>query len=74
MVEWSHAFDNAPIWLHEADRAWVMRPDPAIHFWSGESVEPLPGSGLTLIRVGGHFASSQVAPVPISISSGGSSG
>ena len=34
MVEWAHAFD-APVWLHEGDREWVMRPDPAIRFWSG---------------------------------------
>jgi len=55
MVEWSHAFDNVPIWLHAADREWVMYPDPAIHFWEGETTQPLPGSNLTLIRVGGHF-------------------
>ncbi|MCX6049210.1 MAG: MBL fold metallo-hydrolase, partial [Chloroflexi bacterium] len=29
MVEWSHAFGNAPIYLHAADRVHVMRPDPA---------------------------------------------
>jgi hypothetical protein len=54
MVEWAHAFD-APIWLHEADRAHVMHSDPAIRRWRGETADPLPGSGLTLIRVGGHF-------------------
>ena len=32
MIEWSRAF-NAPIYLHAADREWVMRPDPAIIFW-----------------------------------------
>ena len=35
MVEWSRAFD-APIYLHAADRQWVMRPDPNINFWEGE--------------------------------------
>jgi hypothetical protein len=35
MVEYSRAFD-APIHLHAADRAWVMRPDEAIVFWDGE--------------------------------------
>jgi glyoxylase-like metal-dependent hydrolase (beta-lactamase superfamily II) len=55
MVEFSHAFDNAPIWLHTTNREWVMRPDPAIRYWDGESADPLPGSGLTLIRVGAHF-------------------
>lgn len=54
MVEWSRTFD-APIWLHAADRAHVMRPDAAIRHWDGETADPLPGSDLTLIRVGGHF-------------------
>ena len=29
MVEWAHRFD-CPVLLHEADSAWIMRPDPAI--------------------------------------------
>lgn len=53
MVEWSLAFGGAPIFLHAADRAWVMRPDPAIIFWEGETRQI--GEGLTLIRCGGHF-------------------
>lgn len=53
MVEWSRAFDAAPIYLHAADRVWVTRPDPAIVYWEGET-QPLLG-GLTLIRCGGHF-------------------
>ncbi len=52
MVEWSRAF-NAPIHLHAADRAWVMRPDGAIRFWEGDQHVLLPG--LTLLRLGGHF-------------------
>lgn len=61
MVEWSQAFD-APIYLHEAERRWVMRPDPAITFWSGESYSLF--SGLTLIRCGGHFEGGQVVHWP----------
>ena len=53
VVEWSRAFDEAPIYLHAADRAWVMRPDGAIQFWSGEENEIAPG--ITLVRCGGHF-------------------
>jgi hypothetical protein len=53
MVEWSRAFGGIPIYLHAADRQWVMRPDPAIVFWEGDTY-PL-GAGLTLIRCGGHF-------------------
>jgi glyoxylase-like metal-dependent hydrolase (beta-lactamase superfamily II) len=58
MVEWSRAFDGAPIYLHAADRRWVMRRDPAIVFWEGEELEL--GEGLTLLRLGGHFAGAQV--------------
>jgi hypothetical protein len=52
-VEWSRAFDNAPIYLHAADREWVMRPDPAMVFWEGDR-HPI-REGLTLVRFGGHF-------------------
>jgi len=52
MVEWAHAF-GVPVYLHEADCAWVMRPDPSIEFWHGEIRELWPG--LTLVRSGGHF-------------------
>jgi glyoxylase-like metal-dependent hydrolase (beta-lactamase superfamily II) len=61
MVEWSQAFD-APIYIHEAERQWVMRPDPAITFWAGET-RPL-FDGLTLVRCGGHFEGGQVAHWP----------
>lgn len=53
MVEWSRAFD-APIYLHAADREWVMRLDAAIHFWEGET--HVLSEGMTLVRAGGHFA------------------
>jgi len=53
MVEWSHAFGGVPIYLHAADRQWVMRPDPAVVFWEGET--RVIGDGFTLIRCGGHF-------------------
>ncbi len=52
MVEWSNRFD-IPIYLHEADREWVMRPSERITFWSGETY-PLSDS-MILIRLGGHF-------------------
>ncbi|HSJ04340.1 MAG TPA: MBL fold metallo-hydrolase [Verrucomicrobium sp.] len=58
MVEWSRAFDNAPIHLHEADRQWVMRPDANIQYWSGATKSL--GDGLTLINTGGHFEGFQV--------------
>ncbi len=52
MVEWADRFD-VPIYLHEADREWVMRPSQRINFWRGE-IYPLI-EGMTLIRLGGHF-------------------
>jgi glyoxylase-like metal-dependent hydrolase (beta-lactamase superfamily II) len=61
MIAWSKAFD-APIYLHAADREWVMRPDPAVQFWEEER-QPLPG-GLTLIRCGGHFPGGTVLHWP----------
>lgn len=52
MIEWSRAFD-CPIYLHSADREWVMRPDAAIEFWDG-NIRDI-ADGITLIRCGGHF-------------------
>ena len=52
MVEWAEAFD-APIYLHAADREWVMRPSDRVVFWAEERREL--GPGLTLVRCGGHY-------------------
>lgn len=52
MQDWAHAFD-CPVHLHAADAAWVMRPDPAIRHWDGETLELVPN--VTLLRLGGHF-------------------
>jgi hypothetical protein len=57
MVEWARRFD-CPVLLHEDDREWVMRPDPATFFWSGETHDL--GEGATLVRLGGHFAGGTV--------------
>jgi glyoxylase-like metal-dependent hydrolase (beta-lactamase superfamily II) len=62
MVEWSRAFGGAPVYLHEADRHWVQRPDPSLEFWRGET-QAIAG-GLTLIRCGGHFAGGTVLHWP----------
>ena len=61
MVEWSRAFD-APVHLHAADRRWVMRPDPCIQFWDGETRALW--DGMTLIRAGGHFPGGTVLHRP----------
>jgi glyoxylase-like metal-dependent hydrolase (beta-lactamase superfamily II) len=58
MVDWSRALGGVPIYVHEDHRDYVMRPDPAIQYWSGETHEI--GAGITLIRTGGHFTGSSV--------------
>jgi len=62
MVEWSRAFGGAPIHIHEAERPWVMRPDPCIRFWEGRTLD-LRG-GLRLVSTGGHFEGYQVLHWP----------
>jgi hypothetical protein len=51
-VEWAEALD-VPIFIHEDDKEWVMRPSDKINFWSGESLKL--AEGLSLYRLGGHF-------------------
>ena len=52
MVEWARTF-TARIHLHAADKDWIMRPDPAVELWDGETKELW--KGVTLVRCGGHF-------------------
>jgi hypothetical protein len=51
-VEWARAF-NCPVYLHAADRDWVIRPDSCQQFWDGETKQLW--DGVTLVRCGGHF-------------------
>jgi hypothetical protein len=53
MVDWSRAFGGIPVYLHAADREWIMYPDPCLELWTGETKEIAPG--LTLVRTGGHY-------------------
>lgn len=55
---WSEAFDDAPIYVAEADAGWVQRSVPAIRTWS-ETFEVLPG--IELSTIGGHFPGSTIA-------------
>jgi glyoxylase-like metal-dependent hydrolase (beta-lactamase superfamily II) len=57
MVEWAHRF-GCPVLLHADDAEWILRPDPAVELWDGETRDL--GDGLTLIRCGGHFAGGTV--------------
>jgi hypothetical protein len=51
--EWSRAFGGVPVYTHADDARWIMRPDPCVRHWQGDTHELLPG--VTLIRGGGHF-------------------
>ena len=62
MIEWSRAFNNAPIYLHAADREWVMREDRSIRFWDGETLSLW--DGMTLVHCGGHFEGGTVLHWP----------
>jgi hypothetical protein len=57
LVEWARAF-GAQVLLHADDREWVMRPDERVVFWDGDA--HVLGDGLTLLRLGGHFAGGTV--------------
>jgi len=61
MVEWAERF-NAQIFLHAADREWVMRKSPRIQFWEGVTLSLW--DGLTLINLGGHFEGGTVLHWP----------
>jgi hypothetical protein len=52
MQDWSAVFD-APVFVHAADRQWVMRPSPYLRFWNDETLELV--DGIRLVRLGGHF-------------------
>ncbi len=74
MVEWAECFD-AQIFLHAADREWVMRPADAgsrIQFWEGTTF-PL-WDDLTLINCGGHFEGGTVLHWPAESRGRGSKG
>ncbi len=71
MVEWADHFD-AQIFLHAADREWVMHESPRIQFWEGTTL-PL-WDGLTLINCGGHFEGGTVLHWPAASRGRGSKG
>jgi hypothetical protein len=61
MVEWADHF-GAQIFLHAADRQWVMRESPRTQFWEGTTQSLW--DGLTLINCGGHFEGGTVLHWP----------
>jgi hypothetical protein len=61
MIEWAQRFD-AQIFLHAADREWVMRNTDRIEFWEGTTLSLW--DNLTLINCGGHFEGGTVLHWP----------
>lgn len=61
MAEWAERFD-AQIFLHAADREWVMRKSSRVQFWEGAALSLW--DGLTLINCGGHFEGGTVLHWP----------
>lgn len=57
MAEWGSTF-GVPVHLHAADQRWIMRPDPMLRLWEGETLRLLPD--VTVIRGGGHFPGSSM--------------
>lgn len=58
MVEWSEAFDNAPIFVSALDRSFVTNSSENIRYVTEEQYEILPG--VILHRLGGHFPGSSI--------------
>ena len=71
MADWAERFD-AQIFLHAADREWVMRKSSRIQFWEGTTLSLW--DGLTLINCAGHFDGGTVLHWPAASRSGGSKG
>src|SRR5499427_7169130 len=62
MVDWAERFD-AQIFLHTADREWVMRKSSRIQFWEGTTLSLW--NDITLINCGGHFEGGTVLHWPV---------
>jgi glyoxylase-like metal-dependent hydrolase (beta-lactamase superfamily II) len=71
MIEWAERFD-AQIFLHAADREWIMRKSPRIQFWEGVTFSLW--DDLTLINCGGHFEGGTVLHWPAASRGRGSKG
>lgn len=57
-LQWSAAFDDAPVYVAAPDEKWLARRGDAIRLWDKE-FEVLPG--IMLRQPGGHFPGSTVA-------------
>ena len=61
LADWAAAFD-ARVYLHAADRRWVMRDSPSIVHWEGGELDL--HDGMKLVNAGGHFDGGAMLHVP----------
>eukprot|EP00249_Psilotum_nudum_P008630 c21416_g1_i1 orf=292-1143(-) len=57
-TQWSAAFGNVPIYLHQWDKEWVIWDYESVTYWTGEIFKLW--RDFTLLHLGGHFAGAQV--------------
>ncbi|WP_105187461.1 MBL fold metallo-hydrolase [Micropruina glycogenica] len=60
-VAWSHALGGVPVYVADADLAWVQRTDPLLVSWS-QPFDVLPG--VPARQVGGHFRGQTIVRWP----------
>lgn len=53
VLEWSAALGGVPIYLHEADEAWVRFDSPFLRFWDGDRFTLTDATDL--VHLPGHF-------------------
>lgn len=58
MIEWSKAFGDVPIYLHEEDKEWIQYDHENIVLWRGDI--KIINDEITLIKCGGHFPGSTI--------------
>ncbi|KAL2629339.1 hypothetical protein R1flu_014025 [Riccia fluitans] len=57
-AQWSAAFGNVPVYMHEKDKQWAGFEHGNVKYWSGESLHLW--DDITLVHLGGHFAGGSI--------------
>jgi hypothetical protein len=58
IVEWSQAFDHAPVHINALDAQWLGRTDKCIQLWSEATISLW--DNIQLVRCGGHFPGASI--------------
>lgn len=62
IVEWSNAFGDVPVYIHQRDEKWITRRSKAIQLWDRDRL-PL-WDEMQLVCCGGHFPGASVLYTP----------